>query len=70
VLEFYEDIADGKMRNPSVSKAQIDPLVKSIELRVMEMSPILSFLNCLNDDRFDQSQPEAVPSGLPVGGNL
>lgn len=70
VLEFYEDIADGKLRNPRVSKDQIDPLIKSIELRVMEMSPILSFLNTLNDNRFDQSQPESVPSGLPVGGNL
>ncbi|MFK7922826.1 MAG: cytochrome-c peroxidase [Bacteroidia bacterium] len=69
VLEFYEDIADGKMRNPNVSKDQVDPLIKGIELRVMEMSPILSFLNTLNDDSFDKSQPETVPSGLPVGGN-
>ncbi|MEL6593404.1 MAG: cytochrome-c peroxidase [Bacteroidota bacterium] len=70
VLEFYEDIADGKMRNPNLSKADLDPLIRGIELRVIEMAPIISFLNSLNDDQFDKSMPESVPSGLPVGGNL
>lgn len=70
VLEFYEDIAGGKMNNPNVSREQMDPLVKAIELRVIEMAPIISFLNTLNDDKFDKTMPENVPSGLPVGGNL
>ena len=34
------------------------------------MNLIISFLNTLNDDSFDKSEPYAVPSGLPVGGNL
>ncbi|MEL7532410.1 MAG: cytochrome-c peroxidase [Bacteroidota bacterium] len=70
VLEFYEDIAGGKINNPNLSKEQLDPLVKAIELRVIEMAPIISFLNTLNDDKFDKTMPESVPSGLPVGGNL
>lgn len=70
VLEFYEDIADGKARNPHVPVEQIDPLIPFLDLRVKDMSSIISFLNTLNDDRFDRSEPESVPSGLPVGGNI
>lgn len=70
VLEFYEDISFGKSRNPSVSKEQFDPLVKELNLSVKEMRPIISFLNTLNDDSFDREIPSAVPSGLPVGGNI
>lgn len=70
VLEFYEDIAGGKERNPLVSKAMIDPLAREIDLRVKEMGPIISFLNTLNDESFDKTVPERVPSGLSVGGNI
>jgi len=31
------------------------------------MRPIISFLNTLNDENFDKKEPQAVPSGLPVG---
>ena len=27
-------------------------------------------MNALNDDRYDQTVPAQVPSGLPVGGNI
>jgi len=70
VLEFYEDISFGKTRNPMVSKEQFDPLVKELNLSVKDMRPIISFLNTLNDTEFDKEIPEAVPSGLPVGGNI
>lgn len=70
VLEFYEDIAGGKMRTTHLNKDQLDPLIKEIDLRVNEMAPIISFLNTLNDDSFDQSEPASVPSGLPVGGDI
>ncbi|RMG25189.1 MAG: cytochrome-c peroxidase [Bacteroidetes bacterium] len=70
VLEFYEDIAGGKMRNPNLSRDQLDPLVDAIELDVSKMAPIISFLNTLNDESVDRSVPESVPSGLPVGGNI
>ncbi|EAR02052.1 cytochrome-c peroxidase [Maribacter sp. HTCC2170] len=70
VLEFYEDIANGKSRNPLVPKEKFDPFVRELELSVKEMSLIISFLNTLNDDDFDKSIPEKVPSGLSVGGNI
>jgi cytochrome c peroxidase len=70
VLEFYEDISNGKSRHPLVAKEQFDPLVRELELSVKEMSLIISFLNTLNDDSFDKTIPESVPSGLSVGGNI
>ncbi len=70
VLEFYEDISNGKERNKLVPKEKFDPFVRELELSVKEMSLIISFLNTLNDDSFDKSIPEAVPSGLPVGGDI
>lgn len=70
VLEFYEDISFGKSRNPMVPKDQFDPLVRELNLSVKEMGPIISFLNALNDPDFDKEIPEAVPSGLPVAGNI
>ncbi len=73
VLEFYEDIANGKERNPHVPKEDFDPFVRELKLSVKEMSLIISFLNTLNtlnDDNFDKKIPRSVPSGLPVGGNI
>jgi len=70
VLEFYEDISNGKERNRLVSKEQYDPFVRELNLSVKEMSLIISFLNTLNDDSFDKTIPETVPSGLPVGGDI
>ena len=70
VLEFYEDISNAKLRNKNVSPERYDPFVRELELSVKEMSLIISFLNTLNDDSFDKEIPEAVPSGLPVGGNI
>ncbi len=70
VLEFYEDISFGKTRNPLITKDQFDPLVKELNLSVKEMGPIISFLNTLNDSDFDKDIPDAVPSGLPVAGNI
>ena len=31
---------------------------------------LTSFLRTLDDDAFDRTIPERVPSGLPVGGSL
>lgn len=70
ILEFYEDMSNGKSRNPAVTKDDLDPLVIDMDVSVKNMNQIISFLNCLNDDDFDKSIPERVPSGLPVGGNI
>ncbi len=68
VLEFYEDISNNIQRNPNVAPSQFDPFVRELKLSVKEMALIIAFLNSLNDDEFDKSIPQSVPSGLPVGG--
>ena len=70
VLEFYEDISNGKMRNTNVSPKRFDPFIRELELSVKDMSLIISFLNTLNDDSFNKDIPAAVPSGLNVGGDI
>jgi cytochrome c peroxidase len=70
VLEFYEDISSGVAKNQYVSYQQIDSLIKKVNIKVIDMKPIISFFNSLNDDNFDKTIPEKVPSKLPVGGNI
>ena len=70
VLEFYEDMADGKSRLEEVTKQQFDPLISELKLSVKEMEPIISFLNSLNDADYDKSIPTSVPSGLNIAGNI
>ncbi len=70
VLEFYEDISNGKIRNKNVPSERYDPFVRELKLSVKEMSLIISFLNTLNDDSFDKEIPESVPSGLSVAGAI
>lgn len=70
VLEFYEDLAGGKIRNPAVNAGQIDGLVKEMNVNFRDISRIVEFINVLSDDSFDKTFPGKVPSGLPPGGNL
>ena len=70
VLEFYEDLSGGKIRNQRIEPHQIDPLIKNLKLEFRDISSIVEFLNTLNDDHFDKSIPKKVPSGLKVGGNI
>ena len=70
VLEFYEDLAGDKIRNPKVKKAHLDPNIEHLKVDFKDISLIVEFLNTLNDEQFDRSVPEKVPSGLKPGGNL
>ncbi len=70
VLEFYEDLSFNKSRNPEVAVNNIDTLAKNLSLKVKDMPAIISFLNTLNDENFDKTIPESVPSGLEVGGSI
>lgn len=70
VLLFYEDVAGGKILNPNVTASQMDTLATHMNVNFKDISRILEFLNCLNDDNFDKSIPEKVPSGLPPKGNV
>lgn len=70
VLEFYEDISNGNSKNVNVPVKNIDSLARQIQIKVMDMSFIISFLNSLNSEDFDKEIPESVPSGLTVGGDI
>jgi len=70
VLEFYDDISrgNGNSQNPNVNDNQIDQDARQLNLNNNEINQIITFLNALNDDDFDRSVPNDVPSGLNVGG--
>ena len=68
VLQFYEDIAGGKIINPNVKPQQMDTLATQMNVNFRDISRIVEFLNTLNDDRFDKTVPTKVPSGLAVKG--
>ena len=68
VLMFYEDIAGGKIMNANLKMGEIDTLATHMDVNFKDISSIVEFLNCLNDDNFDKSIPEKVPSGLKVVG--
>lgn len=70
ILEFYQDISQGKSRNPNVPIDSIDPLARALKLKVKDFGPIENFLLSLNDENFDKVIPDTVPSGLLVGGNI
>jgi len=50
-----------------VSANQRNPLFPG---RVADPQAILAFLNALTAASHDRTVPAAVPSGLPVGGNI
>ncbi|WP_247236861.1 cytochrome-c peroxidase [Telluribacter sp. SYSU D00476] len=70
VLEFYEDVSGGEISNPHVKANQMDPLAVQMNVSFQDISRIVEFLNTLNDDSFDKTVPQRVPSGLPVKGNV
>jgi len=71
VMEFYEDIAEGNNAelNINIIESQLDEEMQDLELEDDQIDEILAFLNTLNDDSFDTTIPDSVPSGLSVGGN-
>ncbi len=70
VLEFYDDISrgNGNSQNPNVNDNQIAQEARQLNLNNGEINEIIQFLNALNDDDFDRTIPNDVPSGLNVGG--
>lgn len=70
VLEFYEDVADGKIRNDHLTVEQYDPLIREMNVDFKKIPQIVNFLLALNDENFDKSVPGSVPSGLEVGGRI
>lgn len=70
ILEFYQDVSQGKSRNPEVPISDVDPLARSLKLKAKDFGQLENFLLSLNDGEFDKSVPVEVPSGLTVGGNI
>jgi cytochrome c peroxidase len=79
VINFYQRINRGGGRrggggtrgvNLQVSRDQIDPLARRLNLRGRGQGDLIAFLRALDDPGFDRTIPERVPSGLPVGGRL
>jgi cytochrome c peroxidase len=84
VLAFYRRISGGGGRggggfrgggggrgtNPQVSRDQVDPLARQLNMRGRGQPDLIEFLRALSDPNFDRTIPERVPSGLKVGGRL
>ncbi|WP_010181023.1 cytochrome-c peroxidase [Aquimarina agarilytica] len=70
VLEFYEEIAGKKVKNPNVAVKDLDTLINKVIITAKDINLIESFLNSLNDTDFDKEVPKSVPSKLPVGGDI
>ena len=68
VLDFYDNIADGRSQNANVRSNQIDPKIRQMNVR--DRQQIVAFLQALSDDSFDKTIPTKVPSQLSVGGNI
>jgi cytochrome c peroxidase len=76
VIEFYDDVNDrrrgrraGRTRNTNVAPQDLDPLLRRLNLGGGRRD-LVAFLEALSDDGFDRTIPDAVPSGLAVGGNI
>ena len=80
VVNFYNRVNRGGGRgggrrgggngavNTNVSRDQLDPLLRQLNLRGGRQADLLAFLDALNDPGFDRTIPATVPSGLAVGG--
>ncbi len=67
VIDFYDNPENSE--NPNVPNDELDDdFLNMPTINGQLAERIEQFLNALNDDQFDRSKPESVPSGLPVGG--
>lgn len=73
VLNFYDRLMDASSETLDGGDASghlaLDPLLKKLNVNPDEFAAIEAFLDALNDDSYDRSIPERVPSGLPVPGS-
>lgn len=73
LMNFYEDIGEGSNDgefNSHLSPNQIDPLARQLQMDDDLNDALIAFMNALNDDGYDKTIPQTVPSGLSVGGNI
>ena len=53
-----------------MTREQLDPLVRQLRGVDRDEDALLAFLDALNDDSFDKTIPDRVPSGLQPGGRI
>jgi cytochrome c peroxidase len=74
VLAFYERLSDAVSETldggDTSAQPPLDSLLKHLDLNAEQFDDLTAFLDALNDDGYDRSAPETVPSGLPVGGDI
>jgi len=84
VLNFYRRVSFGRGGrggrggqgfgqrgvNPNVSRENMDPLLRQLNMRGRGQREIIAFLQALDDPDFDKTVPARVPSGLEVGGRI
>lgn len=72
VLIFYEELMDTASETldggDETLQPPLDPLLRHLRVGPEEFPSLLAFLEALQDREYDRSRPDAVPSGLPVGG--
>lgn len=69
VLTFYDLLMDETsetLDGGDATTQPLDPLLKKLNVNPDDFAAIEAFLDALNDDSYDRSVPESVPSGLPV----
>ncbi len=68
VVRFYEQATS---HTPHVEDSQLDPAFNTIgTLPDDAVNALVAFLRTMDDNRFDRTIPDRVPSGLPVGGAI
>jgi cytochrome c peroxidase len=72
VLSFYNGVRGSRLatHNPNVRPDDLDPFLFNLFLGGFDRRDLVAFLESLSDESFDRTVPEAVPSGLPVGGRI
>ncbi len=68
VLDFYDQVGEGRSQNAHVGGGQLDSKLQRINRG--DKDAIIQFLNALNDGSFDKTIPASVPSGLYPAGKI
>ena len=56
--------------NPQVSRDQIDPLARRLNMRGRGQGDLIAFLRALDDPDFDRTDPGACAQRAALGGRL
>ncbi len=72
VLLFYEQLMDEVSETieggDNAAHPPLDPLLQHLDLKAEDFPDLKAFLESLSAEKYDQTSPAAVPSGLKPGG--